>query len=87
TAMGPTYLWFQWQSLRELATGFGLEPAVADRALRQMIVGAADLLLRSGRAPAEVMDLVPVKPLKDDEPTISAVYRSRLVGLYEKIRP
>ncbi|MCX7006697.1 MAG: hypothetical protein NTY53_05515, partial [Kiritimatiellaeota bacterium] len=27
TAMGPTYLWFQLQALREVATGFGLSDA------------------------------------------------------------
>ncbi len=30
TAMGPTYLWFQWQELRNLAESFGMTSAEAD---------------------------------------------------------
>ncbi len=86
TAMGPTYLWFQWQVLRQLAAGFGLGPAAADRALLKMIEGSAACLLAAGRDPAKVMDMIPVKPLKDEEAAWSAAYRAKLSGLYEKIK-
>jgi pyrroline-5-carboxylate reductase len=87
SAMGPTYFWFQWQALRELGTQFGLGAAETDRALLRMIQGSAGCLLASGLDPAPVMDMVPVKPLKDDEAAIAGAYRSKLSGLYEKIKP
>ena len=49
--------------------------------------GAARTLLESGLTPAEVMDLIPVKPLADMEPQGSEMYRTRLPGLYQKIKP
>lgn len=87
SAMGPTYMWFQWQTLRELAAGFGLDPQAADRALLRMIEGAAECLLASGRKPADVMNMIPVRPLQEDEPAIVAAYCAKLSALYEKIRP
>lgn len=87
SAMGPTYLWFQWQALRELGADFGLDAAAADRAILQMSRGAAECLLASGRDPAKVMDMIPVKPLKDDEAAIASAYRAKLTGLHGKIKP
>ncbi|PTX92280.1 NAD(P)-binding domain-containing protein [Opitutus sp. ER46] len=87
TAMGPTYLWFQMQALRELAVSFGLAPAEADVALKRMVCGAARTLVDSGLPPAEVMDLVPVKPLAEMEPQVLELYRTRLPALFQKIKP
>jgi pyrroline-5-carboxylate reductase len=52
-----------------------------------MVCGAARTLLESGLTPAEVMDLIPVKPLAEMEPQVSEMYRTRLPGLYQKIKP
>jgi pyrroline-5-carboxylate reductase len=87
TAMGPTYLWFQMQVLRELAVSFGLTEAEADVGLKRMVCGAARTLVDSELPPAEVMDLVPVKPLAEMEPSVLEFYRTRLPALYEKIKP
>ncbi len=87
TAMGPTYLWFQFQTLRELAAGFGLTDAEIVPALKRMVCGAARTLLESGLSPAEVMDLIPVKPLADMEAMTTEMYRTRLPALYQKIKP
>jgi pyrroline-5-carboxylate reductase len=87
TAMGPTYLWFQLQALREVATGFGLSEAEATPALKRMVCGAARTLFESGLTPAEVMDLVPVKPLADMEAQVTEMYRTRLPGIHQKIKP
>jgi pyrroline-5-carboxylate reductase len=87
TAMGPTYLWFQMQALRELAVSFGLTAAEANAGLKRMICGAARTLLDSGLSPAEVMDLVPVKPLAEMEPQVLELYRTRLPALFQKIKP
>jgi pyrroline-5-carboxylate reductase len=87
TAMGPTYLWFQLQALREVAAGFGLSDAEIAPALKRMVCGATRTLLESGLTPAEVMDLIPVKPLAEMEPQVAEMYRTRLPAVYQKIKP
>jgi pyrroline-5-carboxylate reductase len=87
TAMGPTYLWFQLQALREVAAGFGLSEAEIVPALKRMVCGAARTLLVSGLTPAEVMDLIPVKPLAEMETQVAEMYRTRLPAIHQKIKP
>jgi pyrroline-5-carboxylate reductase len=87
TGMGPTYLWFQLQALREVAGGFGLSEAEIAPALKRMVCGATRTLLESGLSPAEVMDLIPVKPLAEMEAQVAELYRTRLPALYQKIKP
>jgi pyrroline-5-carboxylate reductase len=87
TAMGPTYLWFQLQALREVALGFGLTEAEVAPALKRMVCGATRTLLESGLAPAEVTDLIPVKPLAEMEAQVAEMYRTRLPAIYQKIKP
>jgi pyrroline-5-carboxylate reductase len=85
-AMGPTYFWFQWQTLRDIAGSFGLAPDEADRALRAMLDGAVRTFFDAGLAPEQVMDLVPVKPLAEAEPQIRQAYREVLPALYAKLK-
>jgi len=87
TGMGPTYLWFQLQALREVAADFGLSNAEIAPALKRMVCGATRTLLESGLPPAEVMDLIPVKPLAEMELQVTEIYRTRLPALYQKIKP
>jgi pyrroline-5-carboxylate reductase len=87
TAMGPTYLWFQLQTLRELAESFGLTKSDVTPALKRMVCGSARTLLESGLPPAEVMDLIPVKPLNEMEASVTETYRTRLPELFQKIKP
>jgi pyrroline-5-carboxylate reductase len=87
TAMGPTYLWFQLEALRGLAEGFGLTAADITPAMKRMVCGATCTLLDSGLTPAEVMDLIPVKPLAEDEAAIKQAYQTRLPALFAKIKP
>lgn len=87
TGMGPTYLWFQLQALREVATGFGLSDGEIAPALKRTVCGATRTLLESGLTPAEVMDLIPVKPLAEMEAQVTEIYRTRLPALYQKIKP
>ena len=87
TGMGPTYLWFQLQTLREVATGFGLSDTEIAPALKRMVCGATRTLLEFGLSPAEVMDLIPVKPLAEMESQITEMYQTRLPALYQKIKP
>lgn len=87
SAMGPTYLWFQLETLRELGRTFGLTDDDLVPAMKRMACGATRTLLDSGLTPAQVMDLIPVKPLAEDEAAIKAAYLNRLPALFAKIKP
>lgn len=87
TGMGPTYFWFQWQTLREMGKSFGLASEDVDRALKAMIDGSAQLLFDSGFDPAEVMDTIPVKPLAELEYQITALYQEKLPGSIRNSEP
>jgi pyrroline-5-carboxylate reductase len=87
SAMGSTYFWFQMQELKNLAVKFGMDETEANRTIKGMLKGSAETLFNSGLTPAEVMDLVPVKPLAEYEESIISYYDSKLTGIYEKIKP
>jgi pyrroline-5-carboxylate reductase len=55
TAVGPTYLWFQWNELRTLAESLGMASTEAATSIAEMIAGAAKTLFESGMAADEVM--------------------------------
>jgi pyrroline-5-carboxylate reductase len=86
TAMGPTYLWFQLYELLELGKSFGLTDKQAWKGIKKMLKGAIETIDESGLTPDEVMDLIPVKPLGDDEAMIRSAYRTKLTGLYQKLK-
>jgi len=86
TSMGPTYLWFQLYELRELGKSFGLTDKQAWKGIRKMLKGALETIDESGLTPDEVMDLIPVKPLGEDEAAIRNAYRTKLTGLYQKLK-
>jgi len=84
--MGPTYLWFQWQKLRELGESFGLTRSEVDGGLEAMITGSAKLLFQSGLSFEDVVDTIPVKPLADVSGQIEEIYSTRLTALYDKLK-
>jgi len=86
TAMGPTYFWFQLYELQELAKSIGLSAHTLKDAIPKMLNGALKTMYESGLTPAEVMDLVPVKPLGEEETTIKGFYQNRLNALYKKLK-
>ena len=86
TGMGPTYLWFQLVELMRLAETFGLGAEEAAEATYRMVAGAGKTLRESGLSPKDVVDLIPVKPLADDEENIREIYRTRLSALHGKLK-
>jgi pyrroline-5-carboxylate reductase len=86
TAMGPTYLWFQLNELQAIAESFGLTTEETQTGIAHMVVGAVDTMYQSGLQPAEVMDLVPVKPLGEVEGTIKGLYHAKLEALFAKLK-
>lgn len=87
SAMLPTYFWFQWRELGEIGLKTGLTKDESEQAIYQSVVAALDLFYKSGLAPAEVIDLIPVKPIGEHEEQIAEFYRTKLLGLFEKIKP
>ncbi len=85
TAMGPTYLWPQLVALLDVAGATGLDDAAAREALAAMVEGAVRALLESGLAAADVVDLVPSKPLADPVAAMTAAYGDVLPGLHAKL--
>jgi pyrroline-5-carboxylate reductase len=86
TAMGPTYFWFQWAELLNVAKHCGLSETDAKSGIASMIVGAVRTMFDSGMTEDAVFDLIPVKPLNEEEGTIRSIYKSKLESLYEKLR-
>jgi len=86
TAAGPAYIWFQLFELFELGKSFGLTEKQAWKGIKKMLKGAVETVDEAGLSPEEVMDLVPVRPLGDDEAMIRNAYRTKLTGLYRKLK-
>ena len=86
-AMGPTYHWFQWQELIRLAEQYGMTADQARAAVREMLQGALTTFFDTGIPEDTVMDLVPVRPLAEDEETIRTFYRTRLATIRARITP
>ena len=86
TAIGPTYFWPQMNTLRELAVSFGLSEQAAKEGVRQMMEGALATMFDTDLTFEEVMNLVPAKPLADDQAQIASMYNTKLTALFEKLR-
>ena len=87
SAMLPTYFWFQWNELIKLGEPMGLTKEESRHALHQTLPAAMDLYFDSGLSPEQVMDLIPVKPIGEHQAYITEIYQTKLIGLYEKIKP
>lgn len=85
-AMGPTYLWFQLYELERIGMTFGLTTQEARSAVFCMAEGSAMTMNESGLMPGEVMDLIPVKPLSEEEENIKSVYHTKLGALFDKLK-
>ncbi len=87
SAMLPTYFWFQWNELETIGTQLGLSQAECRESIYETLNAALNTMYRSAMCPNEVMDLVPVKPIGENEEQIKAIYQEKLNGLYQKIKP
>lgn len=87
SAMLPTYFWFQWLEMEKIAAEIGLTSHEARKTVSSSLKKAAKLYYKSGLTPAEVMDLIPVKPIGENEPEIKQILNSKLTGLFGKIKP
>jgi len=87
SAMLPTYFWFQWNELETIGTEFGLSQAECRESIYETLNAALNTMYRSGMNSEAVMDLIPVKPIGENEGQIKGIYQEKLMGLFEKIKP
>lgn len=85
--MLPTYFWFQWRELASIGSRIGLSEEESKNAINETLVASLDLMYKSGLTPEEVIDLIPVKPIGENESQITEIYNTKLTGLFEKIKP
>lgn len=87
SAMLPTYFWFQWNELETIGTQFGLSETECKETIYETLNAALNTMYHSGMKTNEVMNLIPVKPIGENEAQIKAIYQEKLTGLWEKIKP
>jgi len=87
SAMLPTYFWFQWKELSEIGQKIGLTEKESNDSINDTLIASLNLMFKSGLKTTEVMDLIPVKPIGEHESQIEEIYKTKLLGLYEKIKP
>jgi pyrroline-5-carboxylate reductase len=87
SAMLPTYFWFQWKELTEIGIRIGLTDEESRNSINDTIIASLNLMFKSCLTPAEVIDLIPVKPIGEHELQIIEIYKTKLIGLFEKIKP
>jgi pyrroline-5-carboxylate reductase len=87
SAMLPTYFWFQWQEMEIIAAKTGLSPDEAQKTVKSTLYKALKLYYNSDLTSDEVMDLIPVKPIGENESEIKDILNSKLIGLFQKIKP
>ncbi len=87
SAMMPTYFWFQWAKLESIGQKMGLNNAECRETIYETLNAALNTMYQSGMKPAEVMDLIPVKPIAENESEITAMYQEKLFDLWGKLKP
>lgn len=87
SAMLPTYFWFQWDELVKLGPKMELSEEETIMSIRESLIAAIELMYDYGMKPAEVIDLIPVKPIGASEQQIAEIYQTVLPALFEKIKP
>jgi pyrroline-5-carboxylate reductase len=87
SAMLPTYFWFQWYQLIDIARQMGLSEEESTDCVRQTLLASIDTMFNSGLGKEEVIDLIPVKPIGEHETSINGFLQNNLIALYNKIKP
>lgn len=86
SAMLPTYFWFQWEEIEKMALEMGLNKEEAKKTIQSTLNKSISLFYDSGLTIEEVIDLIPVKPIGENEEDIKSIFNIKLLGLYSKIK-
>lgn len=83
TAVGPTYVFPVIKALKETAAGLGLAPGDAQVAAAQTVLGAAQLVLETGKDPDELKMMIGTRTLKEEEAL--SIFKQAVETAFEKI--
>ncbi len=87
SAMLPTYFWFQWGEMELISQKMGLTKDESRKTIYETLKASLDLMYNSGLSYSETTDLIPVKPIGENEAEIKEILNTKLLGLFEKIKP
>lgn len=87
SAMLPTYFWFQWNEMEKISQEMGLTARESRETVYETLKSSLELLYHSGLNYSEVIDLIPVKPIGEDEAQIKEILNGKLLALFDKIKP
>jgi pyrroline-5-carboxylate reductase len=87
SAMLPTYFWFQWYQMMDIASQMGLSEEESTDCVKQTLLASIETMFNSGLSKEEVIDLIPVKPIGEHEASINGFLQNNLIALYNKIKP
>jgi pyrroline-5-carboxylate reductase len=73
--------------MEKIALETGLSEKEAKKTVKRTLKKAWILYYKSGLTPEEVMDLIPVKPIGENESEIKDILNTKLIGLFRKIKP
>jgi pyrroline-5-carboxylate reductase len=85
SAMAPTYFWFQWKKLINIAVEIGLGKEEAKKTIYSTMIAALNTMFKSDLNQDEVFNLIPVKPIGENEKEIENMFDQKLKGLYSKL--
>lgn len=86
SAMLPTYFWFQWKELEKIANEIGLSEKESVDTVYESLKGSLELMYNSSLKYEELIDLIPIKPIGENESEIKEILNKKLTGLFEKIK-
>lgn len=83
TAVGPTYVFPVIKALKDAAVRLGLSEKDAQYAAAQTVLGAAQLVLETGKDPDALKAMIGTRTLREDE--AQALFSSAVETAFEKI--
>lgn len=83
TAVGPTYIFPVIEAMAGAGAALGLPEDAALRAAAQTLLGAAHLVLETGKTPAELKGMIATRTLQEAE--AQALFRKAIETAFEKI--
>lgn len=87
SAMLPTYFWFQWNEMENISKEMGLTQEESRKTIYETLKASLELMYNRNLSYAKVTDLIPVKPIGENEAEIKEILNTKLLGLYNKIKP
>ena len=84
TALGYTYLDYQCAELFSLAKQFGIPEELASQGIRSLFAGVAETVLKKD-AGFDALNLVPARPLSEQEESVKKLYNDKLVERYKML--